>query len=49
MDELYTAFNDDVRHIVRHIAKMAVFSSREEQLTDENNTVSAWLKWEGGG
>ncbi|KAL9988342.1 hypothetical protein ACROYT_G002777 [Oculina patagonica] len=39
MEEIYTAFNDDVRHIVRHIAKMAVLSSHEEHPTDENNTT----------
>lgn len=33
-------FNDDVKHIVRHIAKMAVVSSQEEQLIGGENSVS---------
>ncbi|KAM7447173.1 the TRAFAC class myosin-kinesin ATPase superfamily [Porites harrisoni] len=33
MDELFTDFGEDVKHLVRHIAKMAVVSSQEEQLS----------------
>ena len=29
MDELFTDFGEDVKHLVRHIAKMAVVSSQE--------------------
>ena len=39
MDDLFSAFNDDVRHVVRHTAKMAVLSSQEEQPTDGNDSV----------
>ena len=42
MDELFAAFNDDVRQVVRQTAKMAVLSSREEQPIDNNSTVSVW-------
>ena len=44
MDDLFKAFKDDVRHVVRHTAKMAVLSSQEEPLTDGINTVSVWLR-----
>jgi len=39
MEDLFTAFSDDVRHVVRHTAKMAVVSSPEEQLTDGDNST----------
>lgn len=38
IDDLVAAFNDDVRHIVRHTAKMAVLSSQEEKPKDENTS-----------
>ena len=41
MDGLLSAFNDDVRHVVRHTAKMAVLSSQEELPTDRNDSVRA--------
>ena len=41
MDDLFAAFNDDVKHVVRHTAKMAVLSSREEQPRNGDTTVSA--------
>ena len=42
MDELFTHFGEDVKHLVRHIAKMAVVSSQEEQLStgDTLNSVT---------
>ena len=41
MDGLFAAFNDDVRHVVRHTAKMAVLSTQEEEPTDRNDSVRA--------
>lgn len=43
VEDLFTAFSDDVRHVVRHTAKMAVVSSPEEQLTDGDNSVSVCI------
>ena len=45
MDELFTAFGDDIKHLIRHIAKMAVFSSQEEQLStgDTLNSVGLFI------
>lgn len=43
MDDLFSTFNDDVRHVVRHTAKMAVLSSQEEQPTDGNGSVRSYL------
>lgn len=43
MDGLFSAFNDDVRHIVRHTAKMAVLSSHEEQAIDRNDSVRDFI------
>ena len=43
MDELFTAFGEDVKHLVRHIAKMAVVSSQEEQLSTEDTLNSVGL------
>ena len=40
MEDLFTAFNDDVRHVVRQTANMAVVTSQEEQLTDGDSSVS---------
>ena len=43
MDGLFAAFNDDVRHVVRHTAKMAVLSSQEEQAIDRNDSVREFI------
>ena len=45
MADLFTAFGDDVKHVVRDIAKMAVVSSQEEQLSigDTQNSVSLFI------
>ena len=43
MDDLFAAFNDDVRHVVRHTAKMAVLSSQEEQAIDRNDSVREFI------
>ena len=45
MDELFTDFGEDVKHLVRHIAKMAVVSSQEEQLStgDTLNSVGLFI------
>lgn len=39
MDGVFSAFNEDVRHVVRHTAKMAVLSSQEEPPTDGNDST----------
>ena len=43
MDELFTTFGEDVKHLVRHIAKMAVVSSQDEQLSTEDTLNSVGL------
>lgn len=43
MDQLFTTFGEDVKHLVRHIAKMAVVSSQDEQLSTEDTLNSVGL------
>lgn len=43
MDELFTTFGEDVKHLVRHIAKLAVVSSQDEQLSTEDTLNSVGL------
>lgn len=44
MDDLFSAFSDDVRHVVRCTAKMAVVS-QNEQLKDSGDSVNLSLMY----
>ena len=44
MDDLFSAFSDDVRHVVRCTAKMAVVS-QNEQLKDSSDSVNLSLMY----
>ena len=53
VDDIFTALDDDIGVVVRQTAKMAVLSSQEEHLVDDDDTVHAYfvnlLGYWGGG